>query len=308
MQPPLILNKVKSKITKEAKKVEKLIDRKIRYVHYQAADFKKNNRDGFITSGATDLGVVQNKGKLKITKSVSLNNIADAYSITEDGSTVCIGAKASLASVEQACLKSFPEFSHLLHIFASPQIKNKATLVGNVANASPIGDSIPFLLVVDAVVVLIGPDGEREVNINDFYLGYKKLDMKEDEFIKGIKVPLLKKGEKIKLYKTSNRKDMDISIVTFATKFRIENNIVENITIAVGGVGPVVMRVNKTESELRGKTFEKSVFEKAALTLKSEVTPIDDVRGSANFRKILSKNLLMKFYAEEEFGISRGIK
>ena len=272
-----------------------------------AIEKNKSSKTVFV-SGASDLGVLYNKRGFDPASVTGLHNIKEMNEIVKNDNDVFIGARVNLHQIEDELRDEFYEFTHMIHIFASPQIKNKATLVGNVANASPIGDSIPFLLVVDAVVVLIGPDGEREVNINDFYLGYKKLDMKEDEFIKGIKVPLLKKGEKIKLYKTSNRKDMDISIVTFATKFRIENNIVENITIAVGGVGPVVMRVNKTESELRGKTFEKSVFEKAALTLKSEVTPIDDVRGSANFRKILSKNLLMKFYAEEEFGISRGIK
>jgi Xanthine dehydrogenase, iron-sulfur cluster and FAD-binding subunit A len=201
----------------------------------------------------------------------------------------------------------FKELSHMIHIFASPQIKNRATLIGNVANASPIGDSIPFLLVMNARVVISSVNGEREVDINDFYQGYKTLDLKDSELIKGIKIPYLNKNESLKLYKVSNRKDMDISVVTFAGKISVEKNNVSKISLAVGGVGPVVLRPTKTESSLIGKKFERTQFEDAANILKSEVSPIEDVRGSARFRRVLSKNLLLKFFVESEQSISRGV-
>ncbi len=271
-----------------------------------AIDKNKNSKTIFV-SGASDIGVLYNKRGFDPESITGLHNIKEMSEIIKNKDNVFIGARVNLHQIEEELRDEFYEFTHMIHIFASPQIKNRATLVGNVANASPIADSIPFLMVANAGVVLIGPRGEREVNINSFYLGYKQLDMKDDEFIKGIKIPLLGKDEKIKLYKTSNRKDMDISIVTFASRYRIEDKMVKEMSIAIGGVGPVVMRALKTETELIGKPFEKSIFERAATVLKSEVTPIDDVRGSANFRRILSKNLLLKFYTEESFGTSRGI-
>lgn len=260
-----------------------------------------------LVSGASDLGVLYNKRGLDPESILGLHNIKEMTEIKKNKDSVFIGARVNLHQIEEELRDEFYEFTHMIHIFASPQIKNRATLIGNVANASPIGDSIPFLMVAGASVVLMGTNGEREVEINSFYLGYKKLDMKEDEFIKGVKIPLLKKDEKIKLYKTSNRKDMDISIVTFASKYTVEKDVLKDISIAVGGVGPVVMRAKNTESELIGQQFDKAIFDKAAAVLKSEVTPIDDVRGSANFRRILSKNLLLKFYAEESLNISRGV-
>lgn len=271
--------------------------------------YEKNKGDDVtLVSGASDLGVLHNKRGFNPKVVLGLHNVKEMSEIVKNKKDVFIGARVNLHQIEEELRDEFYEFTHMIHIFASPQIKNRATLIGNVANASPIADSIPFLMVAEAKVVLFGPEGDREVDINDFYLGYKKLDMKADEFIKGIKIPYLKDGEKIKLYKTSNRKDMDISIVTFASKYKIVDSTLRDISIAVGGVGPTVIRANKTESELIGKKFNKSIFDSAANTLKSEVTPIDDVRGSANFRRILSKNLLLKFYAEESFNITRGVQ
>ncbi|CBW27631.1 putative xanthine dehydrogenase [Halobacteriovorax marinus SJ] len=264
--------------------------------------------DCVLISGASDLGVLYNKRGYDPSSLLGLHNIEEMNQIIKGEGEVFIGARVNLHKIEQELRDELYEFTHMIHIFASPQIKNRATLVGNIANASPIGDSIPFLMVMNAKIILIGSQGERVVNINDFYQGYKKLDMKDDEFIKGVSIPLLDEGEKVKLYKTSNRKDMDISIVTFASKFKVNEDKIEDIQIAVGGVGPVVMRVEQTENELKGKTFNKSAFESASMILKKEVTPIDDVRGTANFRRILSKNMLLKFYAEESLNISRGGK
>lgn len=259
-----------------------------------------------LISGASDLGVLHNKRGLKPKHLMGLHNVTELYNIEKRENDVFIGARVNLHQIEGELRGEFYEFTHMIHIFASPQIKNRATLVGNVANASPIGDSIPFLMVMNAKIILVGPKGERLVDINDFYKGYKDLDMDSTEFIKGISIPYLKENEKVKLYKVSNRKDMDISIVTFAAKYHVTNDLIDEIQIAVGGVGPVVMRMSKTESELLGKPFDTAIFKKAGDIIKSEVTPIDDVRGSAAFRRVLSKNLLMKFCAEQSMNLKEG--
>ena len=265
----------------------------------EALELQSKNSSTII-SGASDLGVLHNKRGLRPASMIGLHNVNELYEIRKEKDYAFIGARVNLHEIEDQLGGEFQEFSKMIQIFASPQIKNRATLIGNVANASPIGDSIPFLLVMDALIVIESTQGIREVNINDFYKGYKDLDLGKDELIKGIKVPYLLEKESMRLYKVSNRKDMDISIVTFAAKMTLEENSVADISLAVGGVGPIVLRPKDTENALVGQIFSKDKFENAANILKNEVTPIDDVRGSAKFRRVLSKNLLMKFFTEAQ--------
>ncbi|WP_164848331.1 xanthine dehydrogenase small subunit [Halobacteriovorax sp. HLS] len=259
-----------------------------------------------LVSGASDLGVLNNKRGYKPDRLMGLHNIPELYKIVKGSRDVFVGARVNLHQIENELRGEFREFTHMIHIFASPQIKNRATLIGNVANASPIGDSIPFLLVMNAKVVIASSKGEREVDINDFYKGYKTLDLGDNELIKGVRIPFLEKNESIKLYKVSNRKDMDISTVTFASKLKLNSTDISSIALAVGGVGPTVLRPVNTEKALLGKKFEEASFLSAAGILKNEVSPIDDVRGSARFRRVLSKNLLMKFFVEKSFELSQG--
>lgn len=250
-----------------------------------------------VTSGATDLGVLSNKGKLKIKENMSLNNISSMYDIIEEKEFMLIGAKASLTQIEKACEKTFPEFSRMLHIFASPQIKNTATLVGNVINASPISDTIPFLRVAEAELVLLGPNGERTVNINDFIKGgYKELDLAQDEFVTLIKIP--KRPGKFKLYKVSKRKDLDISAVTFAVYYELISDEINKISFAYGGVGPTVMRLPKLEHKAQGQDISEKLFRELAADLKTSFKPLSDVRGSDKYRMVVCQNLMMKFYDE----------
>ena len=262
-----------------------------------ALRYQAENNSVKITSGATDLGVLQNKGKLNIIKTLSLNNIDEAYNIKEVNGHLEIGAKASLTNVEKACESHFPEFARKLHIFASPQIKNKGTLVGNLVNASPIGDSIPFLRVAEANVVLENSTGKRVLNINDFYKGgYKELDLKENEIVTRVQLPLT--SHEYKLYKVSIRKDLDISSVTFACRYKIENGVIKDISFAYGGVGPVVLRLTSLELKAKGQKFEKNLFKELAEDVKNEITPMSDLRGTKEFRKIVSSNLMLKFFDE----------
>lgn len=250
-----------------------------------------------ITSGATDLGVVHNKGKINLEQIVSLNAIDDLYNVVEDDNFLIVGAKASLTDVEQACLKSHTEFSKLIHVFASPQIKNKGTLIGNVMNASPIGDTIPFLRVADAILCLTNGKEAREININDFILpGYKQLDIKENEIVTHIKIP--KSDLEYKIYKVAVRKDLDISSVSLAVSYKLNGDIIENIKIAYGGVGPSVLRLEKLESKTQGKKIEKTLVKELASLVDNEITPLSDLRGSESYRRKLAHNLLLKFFDE----------
>jgi xanthine dehydrogenase small subunit len=258
---------------------------------------EKKEKSPRLAGGATDLGVVSNKGKLKLTEMMSLNNIASMYSVEETATHVVVGARASLDELERKTNKIFPEFARNLHIFASPQIKNSASLVGNLINASPIADTVPFLRVAEAEVVLKSVTGERTVNVNTFIKGgYKELDLRPDEIVTHVRIP--KSKHDYKLYKISSRKDLDISTVTFAARYRLNNGVLEEFSLALGGVGATVLRMTQIESKAVGQYFNQALFKRLANEVKSSIKPLSDVRGSSDFRLVLAHNLMLKFCDE----------
>ena len=264
----------------------------------QALLLKKKYPTARILAGATDVGVWINKGKAHYEQVISLQNISSLWKIKKSGKSLEIGARVTLASLQKAVEKSFPEFDRMLNIFASPQIKNSGTLVGNVVNASPIADTIPFLMVSGALVEVQSAQKKRLIPIENFYLGYKKLDLKPTELVTSIRLPLGKSGDISKLYKVSLRKDLDISAVTMAAFVRLRGNKISEARLAFGGVGPTVLRMSELEKSWLGLTFEKSLLDEAAEKIGQYVTPLSDVRGSKEYRLLLCRNLLRKFADE----------
>ena len=272
--------------------------RQLRLPVSEEGALKIKSSDVKITSGATDLGVLVNKGKHEQLKVACFNNVADFAKIEKIGNEYHVGAKVTWTQLEEAIENDLPEYADMIKIFASPQIKNQGTLVGNIANASPIADGTPYLMVNDSRLVLASRTGERVVETEKFYKGYKQLDLADDEIIKKVILPIPEKDVWTKLYKVSLRRDMDISAVTFAGTIRINAGIIEDVSLALGGVGPVVLRLSKTEGALKGKSFQREEFFKARDILVTEITPISDIRGSREFRLQVAKNLLMKFHDE----------
>lgn len=267
----------------------------------EAADFKARTPESKIFSSATDMGVLINKERANPMHITNLSRVSAAHQIEESEGCIVLGARVTLSQLEHFCRSRIPEFARLMHIFASPQIKNKGTLVGNIANASPIADTLPFLFVTDAELELTSSAGQRRVNINHFYTGYKQLDLEDNEIISRVFIPIPESSDLLRLYKVSNRKDLDISTVTAAIRLALdEQQVIQKATLALGGVGPVVMRLPKTEAFLQGKSFSEAVFLEAGALAKSEITPISDVRASAAYRFEVAKNILAKFYYEFE--------
>lgn len=256
-----------------------------------------------ILGGSTDLGVVVNKGRISIDKAMALYHIEDLKKISHDDHFMMVGASVTLSDFEDYIEKFIPELKKLLHIFASPQIKNQATLVGNVVNGSPIADTIPFLMVMDALVILRRESGIRHVLMKDFYLGYKKIDMTPSEIVTAIKIPRVKAGEHLKLYKISMRKDLDISAVTFAGVIEIENNIIKTARFALGGVAATVIRLRDIESSVLGQSFSKATFLSVIKVLPQFISPLSDLRASREYRMKVSKNYFLKFYDEITKGV-----
>jgi len=272
----------------------------------QALEAKSLNNDLRVVGGSTDIGVVVNKGRLETPKAMALYHIDELKNISHDNSEISVGACVTLFEFEDYIESFIPELKSILHIFASPQIKNQATLIGNVVNASPIADTIPYLLISDSKVILKSINGKREVLLKDFYLGYKTLDIKPDEIVAYLKIPRLSALEKLRLYKVSMRKDLDISAVTFAGIIEVENYKIKMIRLALGGVAATVIRLAKLESQLIGKDFKRDVFQDIALELPQLISPLSDLRASKEYRMKLCQNFFLKFFDEVSSDLSKG--
>lgn len=262
----------------------------------EAIEYKKAYPEAKLVSGATDLGVLINKNRLDWVRVISLQNIAELHEIRVSATSVTVGARVTYDQIEESLGARYPELGRMLHIFASPQIKHRATLVGNLVNGSPIADGIPFLMAADAVVKIEGAQ-PRAVPVSKFFLGYKTLDLAATEIVTGVEIPLMP-GETC-LYKASVRKDLDISAVTFASCYRLDGNKIGEASIVVGGVGPSVMKVPAVEDFLRGKDWSRANFEQAAELLRRSIKPLSDLRGSAGYRSKVAGNFVMKMYYEE---------
>ncbi len=279
----------------------------------EAAQYLRRYPDARLTAAATDLGVAVNKGKLRLRRIVSLHLIEELYAIRPaKKSRISVGARVTLTELREAMKKTVPEFARFLDLFASPQIKNSATLIGNVANGSPIGDTPPFLLVANAVVKVVGPTSKRDVPLEKFYLGYRKTALRPGELIAAIEFDIPAKSEALALYKTSQRKDLDISAVNAA--FRVEwanrsRTKVKNAWLALGGVAATPIRIPAAESALRKLSLEVDAFaasrESVVEILQASIAPLSDLRGTSSFRRLLVENLFRKFLAEQGPGSAR---
>ncbi len=264
----------------------------------EALEMKASEPNLKVVAGSTDVGVVVNKGKMLTPKTIALYHIEELKKISHDDGFLTVGSTVTLSEFEDYIAAFMPEIKKILHIFASPQIKNQATLVGNVVNASPIADTIPFLMAMDAKVVLANVHGSREVVLKNFYLGYKTLDLKSDELVIAIKIPRIKANEYLKLYKVSMRKDLDISAATFAGVVEVDNGKIKSLRVALGGVGPTVMRMNQIEQDAIGLDFTSSTFETIAQNLPQFISPLSDLRASKEYRLLVAQNFVRKFYFE----------
>lgn len=265
-----------------------------------ALTFLKEMPDAKIVSGGTDTSVVCNKRGLKPQHILSLGRVFELDQLDIQDDSMTIGARVLLADLEIALKSSLPQFSNILDVYGSPQIKNAGTVSGNIANGSPIGDSLPFLLAMGAEVEVASlAGGTRRIPFDELYTGYRTLSLKPAEIITAVYCPLPQARQRLYLYKVSKRKHLDIS--TVASAFLLDLDVDNKITsarIAYGGVAATVIRLKEVEVFLQGKPWTLETFEQAGELAISLVKPLSDVRGSSRFRYLLVKNLLLKAFYE----------
>ena len=263
-----------------------------------AVAFRADHPDCLIVAGGTDLGVQLNKGHRPFGNVLSLGGIAELAELTVTDAGLTAGATVTLSRLEMVIADHVPGVADMLAYFGGPTIKNAGTVGGNIGTGSPIGDTLPAWLVLDAEVELAGPHGLRRVNLNDFYTGYRKTVMAPDEIIVRLHVPRPPAGGLFKLYKVSKRKDLDISTFSAAIGVRVEDGTVADARLAYGGVAATVVRLPRAEAALVGRPATEATFDAAAAVAEAEVKPISDVRGSADYRRRLAGNILRRFYLE----------
>jgi xanthine dehydrogenase large subunit len=267
--------------------------------------FRARHPGAVIAAGATELGVARNKLGFEPPAVLSLAAISELAKLTREDGVLSVGANVTWAQLEAFAKDTSPEIDALVHRFGSPQIRNVATLVGNIAHGSPVADSLCLLAIVEAELELIGVRGARRVAVNEFHTGPKTTVLAADEIIARVLIPLTAPDEIVKLYKISKRKEMDVSTFRAGIRLRRRGERIESVAIAFCGVGPKVLRLPRTEAFLAGRPFLEATFCEAGSLARSEVEPITDVRGSRAFRLRLAENILVKFY-HEIAGAERG--
>ncbi len=190
-------------------------------------------------------------------------------------------------------LKIVPDLPAFMFLVASWQIRNRATLGGNVVNASPIGDMTILLLALDSVLVLARGERRREVPMRSFFKGYKKLDKRPDEILTEILIPLPSAGTKVHFEKVSKRKCLDIATVNLALSIRVEDGAIAAARVAAGGVAPVPLALAETAAALAGAPVSAATVESAVRAAQREISPISDIRGSADYKRLLVRQLLI---------------
>ncbi len=250
-----------------------------------------------IINGSTDIALKQTKKFELIEFIIDISAIRELKIIEETIQGINIGAGVSLETIRNTIANQIPSLKEMLDVFASRQIREIATLGGNIGTASPIGDTLPLLFALNTTLIIVSQKVEREINIEDFITGYRQTDLKQGEIIKSVFIPK-QKNEDVKFYKVSKRKDLDISTVSAGFRILLKNNKVSDVCLAFGGMAETPKRAKKTENFLLGKTWNQLAINEAMEILYKEFTPLSDARSGKEFRRLAAKNLLLKFYTE----------
>jgi xanthine dehydrogenase small subunit len=255
-------------------------------------ELKRQRPKAKLVAGGTDLWLETTQRLEALDDIIDVHQVAELKTIDETSDGWWIGAAVTFTELSPLFAAHFPAFEHLLHRFASSQIRNRGTLGGNIANASPIGDGPPVLLALEARLRLDGPDGARELALEDFFLDYRKTALAENEFIAAIFVPRPAADHNLKVWKLSKRREDDISAVLAAFAWRLDNGVLRDVRLAFGGMAAIPLRATATEAALEGRAPDSAAFAAARQMLGEELTPMSDVRGSADYRRTAAGNLL----------------
>jgi xanthine dehydrogenase small subunit len=252
-----------------------------------------------ILAGGTDIALWVTKQFRALGDILYIGNVAELAGIAEDAQTLTIGAAVSLEDAYRALAAVYPEMAELWSRFASLPVRNAGTLGGNLANGSPIGDSMPPLIALDARVVLRRGERERTLPLDAFYLGYQHNALEPGEFLAEVRVPKPAPDLRLRVYKLSKRRDQDISAVCAAFALHVrDDGTVAGARVAFGGMAATPRRAPATEAALLGQRWDADTAARAMDALDTDYTPLSDMRASAAYRSRAARALLHRYYLE----------
>jgi xanthine dehydrogenase small subunit len=250
--------------------------------------------DAILIAGATDVGLWVTKQMRKLDKVIFLNKCADLSGITQTPEGWRIGAMTTIAEVEHALDPHFPSLGTMLRRYGSAQVRAAATLGGNIANGSPIGDGSPAMIALGATLHLRKGDTRRQMPLEDFFIAYGKQDRQQGEFIEAITVP--KQANTLHCYKLSKRFDQDISAVCGCLNLPVTDGVFGTVRLAFGGMAGTPARASGAEAALNGKPLSLTTIEAAMAALATDFKPMSDMRASATYRMTTAQNMLLRAY------------
>jgi xanthine dehydrogenase small subunit len=259
-----------------------------------------NNPEAWILGGGTDIGLWINKALQSNALIVYTGEVAALRNIAEDDHTMTIGAAVSLDAAFHAMNRLYPELAHVWTRFASWPIRTSGTLGGNVANGSPIGDSMPALIALGANVLLRKGDAQRVLPIESLYVDYKKQARDKGEWVEAIVLPKRRRAMQVAFYKNSKRNEQDISAVCTAIAISVDGGTVTQCRIGYGGMAGVPKRALRTEHALIGKPWNEAQVRAAMQAVTDDFTPMSDMRASAGYRLQIAQNHLLRFWYESQ--------
>ncbi len=263
----------------------------------QALDCLQRN-EVTVLAGGTDLMPQSASGKVKFKPTLmNIQRVPELKGIARDGDAIRIGALVTVTELmrEPLIREHFPVLVEAGDHFASDQIRNAATIGGNIVNASPAGDTLVPLLVLDAEVELAtkpnGTISTRRMRLADFFVGPGKTKRAPNELLTGVRIPVPPRGHRARFYKFGTRPALDISAISIGIAAVVKDGVLSNVRVAFGAVAPTPVRAPRTEAALEGKRLDRATTDAAAQVAHDEVKPIDDVRASAWYRRELIRNM-----------------
>ncbi|MCI2808403.1 xanthine dehydrogenase small subunit [Eoetvoesiella caeni] len=264
----------------------------------ELANLYESHPQAMLLAGGTDVGLMVTKQLRSFDHIIYLGSVPELNQIEREQDRLRIGATVLLNEGYEAITGEYPEVLEMWKRFASMPIRNSGTLVGNVANGSPIGDSAPFLIAIQAKVVLRKGKRRRELALEDLYLDYRKQAREPGEFVEALLVPFRAADIHVATYKLSKRVDQDISAVCSAYALKVDQGKVASVRIAHGGMAATSRRAPHAEKALGGQDWDEGSVAKAMQALEQDYQPMTDMRATSAYRLKAAQNLLYRFYLE----------
>ncbi|PWE51538.1 xanthine dehydrogenase small subunit [Thioclava sp. NG1] len=258
--------------------------------------------DATLIAGATDVGLWVTKQLRDLKEVAFLNNCTDLQNIEETHDRYIVGAGITLSTLRETIRDTLPSFAELLRRFASEQVRQAATIGGNIANGSPIGDSPPVLIAMGAELTLRKGDTRRTIPLESFFLDYGKQDRAPGEFVESVSFP--KSVPDLACYKLSKRFDQDISAVCGALNISREGDTIRSARIAFGGMAGIPKRATELEAALEGQPFTEEAVTAALPALEQDFTPLTDMRASDAYRMEAAKAMLIRYVRNAQGALS----